>query len=539
MTSILIRCDASLSIGSGHVIRCRTLARELQRRGEDLVFLCRRQDGDLIDLLQQEFRVLALPEQPLSTCEGLEGRNLYRAWVGCSQSEDASDCLKALNQAGIKGTNWLVADHYGLDATWETQLIDGLAAGEAPAKLLVIDDLADRPHQADLLLDQNFFDDATEERYRGLIKPQCRQLLGPHYALLGQEYAQLHSLVPARTEIKRVLIFFGGVDPDNLTSRALEALTNPALSHLAVDVVLGQQSPHRPIVEEMVVRRPLTSLHGPLPSLAGLIARADLAIGAGGATTWERTCLDLPSLVVAVAANQIPFSQALDQAGYLQFLGNESTVTAQEICSAVLTRISNPIEGKPNKNLTDGWGATRVATAMVGTEGEISLRPATASDEALLLHWANDSQVRASSFSPDRITTDEHHQWFHQGLIESSRLLLIAAEKNGCPIGQIRFDRKTVSTTDGCDEASVDLSLDRCARGNGLSAELVRLGLQTMELHWGPQIEAVAEVLRSNTASNACFLRAGFAPDQMPNSDPPNLYSDQIERWRWRSSKSP
>ena len=350
-----------MSIGSGHVMRCRTLARELQRRGAAVSFLCRRQTGDLISLLEQEFPVLALPEQPLAPCEGLEGRELYGGWLGCSQATDAAQCLQALAQAGITSASWLVADHYGLDARWEAQLLAGLADSDATPRLLVIDDLADRPHQADLLLDQNFFGEATDQRYQGLVPPQCRQLLGPHYALLGPEYTQLHPLVPPRTELRRVLVFFGGVDPANLTGRALEALMDPALAHLAVDVVLGRQSPHRKAVEELMARRPHTTLHGPLPSLAGLIARADLAIGAGGATTWERACLGLSSLVVAIAANQLPLAQALDQASHLQLLGDGASVSVEKIRSAMLARIAQPAHGGAGSVLTDGAGSTRVA----------------------------------------------------------------------------------------------------------------------------------------------------------------------------------
>ena len=132
MTPILFRCDASLAIGSGHVMRCRTLARELQRRSATVTFLCRRQPGDLIGLLEQEFPVLALPEQPLAACEGLEGRELYGAWLGCSQDTDAAQCLQALAEAGITSASWLVADHYGLDACWESQLLSGLANADAP-----------------------------------------------------------------------------------------------------------------------------------------------------------------------------------------------------------------------------------------------------------------------------------------------------------------------------------------------------------------------------------------------------------------------
>ena len=532
MTHILFRCDASLSIGSGHVMRCRTLARELHRRGAAVTFLCRRQPGDLISLLEQEFAVLALPEQALASCEGLEGRDLYGAWLGCSQHIDAAQCLQALADACITSASWLVADHYGLDARWEAQLRAGLAGGDAPPKMLVIDDLADRPHHADLLLDQNFFGEATEQRYQGLLPPHCRQLLGPHYALLGPEYTQLHPLVPPRTELRRVLVFFGGVDPANLTGRTLEALLDPGLADLAVDVVLGRQSPHRHAVAELVARREHTTLHGPLQSLAGLIARADLAIGAGGGTTWERACLGLPSLVVAIAANQLPFAQALDQAGHLQLLCDVASVTVEQIRSGLLARITQPAPGRAGSPLTDGWGASRLALAMLGPQGAISLRPAAAADEALLLRWANDPQVRANSFSPDPIQQADHHYWFQSGLADPDRLLLIATAADGCPMGQIRFDRNSVKVGASAREATISLSLDRCARGHGLAADLVRLGLQAVVQRWGPEIDAVAEVLASNTASNACFARSGFEPDDMAlvsNS------GNALNRWRWRS----
>jgi UDP-2,4-diacetamido-2,4,6-trideoxy-beta-L-altropyranose hydrolase len=369
MSPILIRCDASLSIGSGHVMRCRTLARELHRRGAAITFLCRRQRGDLISLLEQDFPVLALPELPLAatqTPEGqpLQGRDLYGAWLGCSQDTDGDDCRQALARGGIRSASWLVVDHYGLDAAWEAQLLEGLSGDGAP-RLLVIDDLADRPHLADLLLDQNFFGAATEERYAGLLPPRCRQLLGPHYALLGPEYAQLHPLVPPRTEPRRVLVFFGGVDPANLTGQALEALMATELAHLAVDVVLGLQSPHRQAIAELAARRPHTTLHDPLPSLAGLIARADLAIGASGATTWERACLGLPSLVVAIADNQLPFSHALDQAGQIQLLGSATTVDAERIRQALLAAQQDPWPRACGHGLTDGWGAGLLADTMI------------------------------------------------------------------------------------------------------------------------------------------------------------------------------
>ena len=406
----------------------------------------------------------------------------------------------------------------------------GFVGGDSSPKLLVIDDLADRIHQADLLLDQNFFGEATHQRYQYLAPPDCRYLLGPFYALLAPEYALLHPLVPPRNELRRLLVFFGGVDPLNLTGLVLEALNDPDLADLSVDVVLGLQSSNRQSVAELVARRPNTTLYGPMPSLAGLIARADFAIGAGGSTTWERACLRLPSMVVTIAANQLPFSEALDEAGYVQLLGDGHSVTADQVRSAVLRLLTEPKSGKVCPALTDGCGASRLAMAMLGPQGAISLRSAKAADEALLLHWANDPQVRINSFSPDPIPPEIHHYWFHKGLEDPNRLLLISSTPDGCPIGQIRFDRQPASPQADVTEASVDISLDPCARGHRLAAELVRLGLQVLEQHWGSSVNVVAEVLSSNTSSNSCFASAGFKldPESFFGAFPPVSYGQSM-----------
>jgi RimJ/RimL family protein N-acetyltransferase len=325
--------------------------------------------------------------------------------------------------------------------------------------------------------------------------------------------------------MRRVLVFFGGVDPDNLTSRALEALQAPELADLAVDVVLGLQSPHREAVAKQVAERPNTTLHRPLPSLAGLIARADLAIGAGGATTWERACLRLPSLVVTIADNQLPFVEALDKAGNVRLLGSSKEVGADQIRLALMVALQQPWHRVSAEELCDGWGAGRVATSMLGCVLPLQLRPVTASDEALLLHWANDSELRTNSFSPAPITPDDHHQWFQNGLADANRLQLIASDPTGCPLGQIRFDRHPPNSTMQPCEALINLSLDRCARGLGLAPDMTRLALQAMEQKWGPDANAVAEVLSDNAESHATFAKVGFRIDDSVCSSPPTCNS--------------
>ena len=372
MTRVVIRVDASLLMGSGHVMRCRTLARQLRRNGADVLLICRRQPGDLIALLEQEFAVLALPELFLrdmkhSESPSSDARQLYLTWLGCTQDQDAAESLAILAEAGLPSPDWLVVDHYGLDACWQQRFLDGLSP-TSHIRLLVIDDLADRQHIADILLDQNFFAGITHQRYQGLLPKKSIQLLGPKYALLSSEYAILHPLLPVRTTLRRILIFFGGVDADNATSWALRALMDPRFAHLEVDVVLGHHAPHRVCVAELVTQRPLTTLHEPLPSLAGLMARADLAIGAGGSTTWERACLGLPSIVLTLSANQSPINHALASEQLIVSLSASAMEQSTSLHDALLMLLNDSGHclslSQASREMVDGRGAQRVVDAM-------------------------------------------------------------------------------------------------------------------------------------------------------------------------------
>lgn len=371
MATIIIRCDSSVSIGTGHIYRCRTLARALKARGSDIFFVCRRQTGDLISLLQEEFPVLPLPELPLKPCDGLADRDLYSSWLGCSQYQDVDDCYRAVVEANITSFDWLIVDHYGLDHIWQSRLLNYFSSGDLSPKLLVLDDLADRIHQADILLDQNFFGSSTQHRYQNLVPSRCLQLLGPKFSLLGPEYSYLHPLVPPRTELQRVLIFFGGVDNNDLTITALQALTNPIFSSLAVDVVLGRHVSRREDIVKIASQRSNTNLYNSLPSLAGLMVRADLAIGACGATTWERACLGLPSLVIPIAANQLESAQYLLNSSCIMLISNFNI--AESISSAIARCLAAPgllteLSIKSAK-LVDGHGSSILSEQMLETNG--------------------------------------------------------------------------------------------------------------------------------------------------------------------------
>src|SRR5207244_2861084 len=289
--TIAFRTDCGTRIGTGHVRRCLTLAEELRRRGARVVFISREQPGDLISLTARSgFETLRLPFIG-GASERDEG---HAAWLGVPQAVDAESTIAALN--GLK-PDWLVVDHYAINAEWEKAL------RPAVNRILVIDDLADRDHDCDALLDQNYFGADTASRYDHHLPETCIRLLGPVFALLQPHYAVIRSALPPRDGyIRRILIFFGGSDQTNETAKVLTALSHPSLMHLAVDVVLGSNHPNPEGVRTLVAARANTILHGELRSLAGLMARADLAVGAAGATTWERLSVGLPSIIVTIAS---------------------------------------------------------------------------------------------------------------------------------------------------------------------------------------------------------------------------------------------
>jgi UDP-2,4-diacetamido-2,4,6-trideoxy-beta-L-altropyranose hydrolase len=513
-----LRCDASLRMGSGHVMRCRILARALQARGAEIVLLCRRQPGDLIALLEQDFRVLVLPEYP-PTCHEPDddghlrsGRALYAAWLGCDEQQDATDSLAALANAQLQPPAWLVVDHYGLGAPWQRWMQQGLrqADGSAPA-VLVLDDLADRAHQANVLMDANRLDPVAPDPYRDQVPEACTRLLGPAYALLDPLYPRLQPLLPARSQLARVLVFFGGMDAVNHAAVALEALSHPWLLHLAVDVVVGAAAPHLADLESRVLHRPNTSLHVGLPTLAGLMARADLALGAAGTASWERACLGLPCLVVPVAENQVQGARALQSAGVARCLDLQTEVDPVAILQAALLELLDTPDAllamsEACLQLGDGRGLGRVVAALLGPAPGLCLRSAQAADLWLYHWWASDPQVRRQSFNSDPIPLTQHRRWFAGRLNSPMALLRVLEDGDGLPLGQIRFERE--SETDA--RVVIGFSLDRLARGRGLAPLLLELGMAELARCWGNGCEAYGEVRADNPASCRAVLRAGF-----------------------------
>jgi len=364
---IVIRADASTAIGMGHIQRCLTLADALRKQGATVIFICRELLAHSCNLIEEKgYRVYRLP---FAESTGSTGRqSLQHAhWLGVDWKTDAEQVTLALSAQDRK-VDLLIVDHYALDERWEQYVRPYVD------KIMVIDDLADRAHDCDLLLDQNLYENA-ELRYKGLVPDHCRTLLGPKHALLRPEFKEARRNLRVRNgDIGRILIFFGGGDPTNETSKALEAMRLLDHPDIAVDVIAGSASPYKEQIQQLCASMSNTTFHYQINNMAQLMARSDLAIGAGGTTTWERCCIGLPALVSAIAFNQIAIAEAAAKSGVCLYLGVSQDVNPQQIQESVEELLKHPNIAvdlsKQAMNLVDGEGVARVSNVLLEQVGQ-------------------------------------------------------------------------------------------------------------------------------------------------------------------------
>lgn len=365
---IVFRVDASLQMGTGHVMRCLTLAEALRGQGGDCHFIMRLHAGNLVDMVRQRgFTVHVLPvgANVVAPPPSADRHQLFHVhWLGCDWSIDAEQTRDVL--MGLR-PHWLVVDHYSLDARWESEL--------APLceKIMVIDDLADRRHQCDLLLDQTL--GRTSRQYANLLPDSCKVLVGPQYALLRPEFAALRlaSLRRRRNPVLRsILVTMGGVDQHNATGAVLQALGQCLLpKNCRIRVVMGPSAPWVQEVQALASAMPWpTEVLSNVGDMARCMAGSDLAIGAAGGTSWERCCLGLPTLMIVLAENQQLIADSLVQAGAVIGLNDmKSDAFEGELRAAISTLVADPTLlrklSERAASITSGEGVHMVSEAVV------------------------------------------------------------------------------------------------------------------------------------------------------------------------------
>lgn len=474
--TLLIRADASVRIGTGHVMRCLALAQAWQDVGGRAVF--------------------AMAESLPAIDERLSSEGMQVVHV--SQAAGSGDDERQTTElARLQNADWVVLDGYRFEAEYQQRI---KSAGK---RLLVVDDLGEVRHYfADLVLNQNVHgEDAMYEKR----EPLTRLLTGARFVLLRREFTELQERAREIPPIgRKVLITMGGSDPENITAMVISACGLVDVKGLEVTVLVGGGNPHLAELKELATKIgcEIRIVSNP-QSVIEYMQRADVAVAAAGATCWEMCFLGLPAILIVTAENQRLGAQELGRQEIAVHMGMAKEVTeeniAAELQSLLVSRSRRDVMSRAGRRLVDGRGVERVLTAMRSVE--LRLRRAGRDDCRLLWEWANDPEVRAASFQTGMIPWEEHATWF-AGKLDHS-LIYIAESPEGLPVGQCRIDKL------GDGEAQVDVSVAREKRGSGIAAALILRAAQAafcetelMRLH--------AYVKAENRASLRAFEKAGF-----------------------------
>ena len=463
-------------MGTGHVMRCLALAQSW------------------MDLARGRaaFAVHALPDA-LERRLVREGLDILRI-----PSEGAGDAGETSRLSRDLGAEWIVADGYHFGTAYYRSLRDD------GGRVLVFDDGGGSDFQgADAVVNQNLFADRSlYPEWTGF----ARLLLGCRYVQLRREFRRWIGWTrTVEKEARRILVTLGGSDPENVTTRVIEALCHAVSAHCEVTVVIGAGSSHLAVVKDVVESsgRNIRVLHD-VQDMSELMVWADLAIAAGGTTSWELLFLGVPSVTLELAPNQAPVAHSLRGAGLTLAPGNGSVANGQEILEAIRDLAGNfelrRQQAEAGQRTVDGRGCERLVNAMGGAT--LNLRDVEPRDCRLLFKWANDRETRSASFSSDPISWDRHQAWFASKLNDTECAFFIAENSGGEPIGQARFELNGL-------EATISISLDVAHRGVGYGERLLSASADRLFAERGVN-HFHAFVKPENAASSRTFERAGY-----------------------------
>jgi UDP-2,4-diacetamido-2,4,6-trideoxy-beta-L-altropyranose hydrolase len=478
----VIRADGSRQLGHGHVFRTLTLAAELANRGWQVHYVCRDLGG-----------------APLPRIRGA-GFGLELLPPGIDETSDAEAVVRVSAQTGA---SWVVVDRYATDDSayrlWREQ---GL-------KVLAIDDICEHPFPVEILLNQNA--GAVDLHYE--VSDDTVRLLGPRYALVRDAYRQARPAAPRTIdEVRRVMVFMGGTDPDDATGRVLAAIEAVGRC-LEVEVIVGSGYPHVDRLQGAArSSRHHVEVHRDVPDLVEPMSRADIAISAGGSVTWELCCMGVPMVLAPIASNQLGIAEAMVR------VGAAIGIDAEPGTTSIRTFFDNPsgvaTAARIAHGLVDGDGIIRVVEAMEEKAHKarenaaqlISVRTASCQDARFLWELANDRDVRVNSFNSQPIPWEHHVKWLGARLDDPSTVLLVALDEESNPCGQIRFDVQE-------SKAELNYSLARWARGRGLGTALIEAGLGF--LFGCTSVELVTALVKvENIASLVTFERTGWVREE-------------------------
>jgi len=482
---LLIRADASVAMGTGHVMRMIALAQAWRASGGEVIFLC----SDITPSLEQRIREENLQLEKIS------------ATLGSADDLEATTDAVSGNAMGDRSLA-VALDGYQFGADFQLRL------KESGCQLLVVDDYGHAgAYHADIVLNQNI--SARKELYAQ--RDESTELaLGPRFALLRREFVDHCGWVRAiPKQAKKLLVTLGGADADNVTKRVIDALAG---SGLEVRVAVGGTNPHlsslRRAAEATTMGGTRVELIVNASDMLVLMQWADMAVAAGGSTSWELAFTGLPSLFIILAENQEENSRELERQGFGLCFGRHADFDADAFRAAI-DRLAGDSALRTEfaargRDMVDGLGAHRVALRLKG-QADLELHPVTEADCELLWEWANDPTTRANSFDSAPIPLEKHKGWCRAKLQDPKCSFWIAANAEFGKIGVVRFDRHD-------SEATISVALAPHARDRGYGKKLIRSACD--RIFALSEVELVRAFIKpANKASVCAFESAGFLQD--------------------------
>ncbi|HBC87164.1 MAG TPA: UDP-2,4-diacetamido-2,4,6-trideoxy-beta-L-altropyranose hydrolase [Lentisphaeria bacterium] len=472
-TAIVIRADASVRTGTGHVMRCLALTQALANAGKNVV--------------------LAMAECPEALTRKIKSSGMSTQKIK-SRPGSLKDAEETAKFAARKNATWVVVDGYIFSDKYQDAL------KKAGLRLLFIDDFGHCPsYPSDIILNQNLY---AGTHFYPETAPFTRILLGTQYVLLRNEfspYSNWRRQVPEKAS--KLLVTLGGSDPDNTTLKIIRGIKASKLG-LEVKIVAGGANPHLKSLEKEIKKSPNLQILKNVSNMPELMAWADIVITSGGSTCWETCFMGLPNIIIYCADNQKPIALSLDEAGAAINLGQNSELVEKKFIST-LKSLANDFEARSRMSekgrlLVDGRGADRIIYAM----GGLFLRKASKDDCKFIWELSNSKPVRDVSFTRDPIPWDHHKGWFDRTLADKNCFFCIAETAGGKPAGQVRF------RMNGPD-AVISTSLALEFRGKGYGSILIFEASNALFSSTG--VKTVhAYIKNENKGSLKSFQKAGF-----------------------------
>ena len=502
--NLIIRVDAGEKIGAGHLMRCIALAQAWQDLSGNVTFLSHC-DNDILckRVIDEGFNLIPIDKPHPDPSDIIQTLSLLKHHALCSMPS---------------APPWYILDGYHFTPDYQK------AIRENGYKLLIIDDMAHLDHyHADILLNQNIH--ASSLQYscdRDTVK-----LLGCKYVLLRREFWSWHGWKRTISKkARKILVTMGGGDPDNVTSKVIEAIKLLSNPNLEVRVVVGPSNPYLFELKHAILRAPCSIRFVVNTSnMPELMAWADVGILAGGSTCWEIAFMGLPTLIITISDNQVGIAEGLGSAGAAVDLSWHVNISVNQ-CARALEEIlqdknKRACLSEQGQEVINGKGRQNVMRAMLAEQ--IKLRKAQENDCELLWKWANDLEARAVSFTSAPISWEDHTHWFNSKLNDGNCMMYVAAMNDGTPLGQIRYDIKQRN-------AVISISIDGKFRSKGYGVVLIR---ETAErLFNESNIRRVhAYVKQDNNASSNVFSKAGFKKLELTTIDAQQAYHFVLDRF--------